>query len=164
MKKTMTVFALLLIAFTGGAQLKVKDPCGIFTVDILYGTVNTYLIPSSLPEYIMAKLPCATSTEAESATAKCGGGVFYKDRDIYFYTGRDYIEIGPKFKGKLSMAVIGAKRTQLTKWFGVPKLKDTGWEAYTTSYGCMVYYFSKTGVVNKVILSTNSTETLKLCE
>lgn len=163
MKKTLLII-FCAAALQSPAQLKVKDPCGVFTVNILDGTVNDFLNPASLPDYIKAKLPCFSSVESETTAAKCGGGVYYKDRDIYFYTGRDYIEIGEKFKGKLSLPVTGAKRAQLTKWFGVPKLKDADWEAYTTSYGCMVYFFNKTGLVKKVILTTKGTETLQLCE
>jgi hypothetical protein len=164
MKKLLSIFLLLAVIKSTTAQLKVKDQCPVFDVDILMGRVNTYVLPTSLPDYVKVKLPCFTSAEAETAAAKCGGGVFYKDRDIYFYTARDYIEIGPKFKGKLSLPLIGAKRTVLGKWFGIPKLKDPGWEAYQTQYGCLVVYFSKASTVNKIIFSSQGTETLKLCE
>ena len=101
---------------------------------------------------------------AESSTAKCGGGVFYKDRDIYFYTGRDYIEIGPKFKGKLSIPLMGASRNSLFKWLGHPKIKDVSWDAFSTQYGILILYYTKANKVNKIQFSTQSTETIKLCE
>jgi hypothetical protein len=70
----------------------------VFIVNILDGKVNEVL-PTAVGQ-IKERLPCFTSAE-ESTTAKCGGGVFQR-RDIYFYTSRDYVEIGPKFK-KLSL-------------------------------------------------------------
>lgn len=164
MKKVLFFVLLLAAVKPATAQLKVKEQCGVFNVDILMGRVNTYVLPGSLPDFVKVKLPCFTSAEAETAAAKCGGGVFYKDRDIYFYTARDYIEIGPKFKGKLSIPLMGAKRNTLSKWLGIPKLKDPAWEAYQTSYGCLVLYFSKASAVNKIIFSSQGTETLKLCE
>jgi hypothetical protein len=164
MKKILSILLLLAAVKVTSAQLKVKEQCGVFNVDILMGRVNTYILPGSLPDFVKTKLPCFTSAEAETAAAKCGGGVFYKDKDIYFYTSRDYIEIGPKFKGKLSIPLMGAKRNTIGKWLGIPKLKDTNWEAYQTSYGCLVVYFGKSAAVNKIIFSSLGTETLKLCE
>lgn len=163
--KKFILFVGLAIADTNvNAQLKTTPVCPAFTVDILNGKVNELLptVPFSL---IKEKLPCFTSTEAETATAKCGGGVFYKDRDIYFYTGRDYVEIGPKFKGKLSLPLMGANRKSLFKWLGHPKIKDINWDAFTTAYGTLILYYAKaTGKVNKIQFSTLGTDVLKLCE
>ena len=57
---------------------------------------------------------------------KCGGGVFYKAQDIYFYTGRDYVEIGPKFKGKLSWPLMGADVTACTSGWVMRRKTLTG--------------------------------------
>jgi hypothetical protein len=109
-------------------------------------------------------LPCFTSAEEESATAKCGGGVFFKDRDISIYTQRDYVEIGEKFQGKLSIPIMGAKRGTLFNYLGNPKMKDTNWDAFQTAYGILVLHYNAAGKVFKIQFSTKSAETLSLCE
>jgi hypothetical protein len=164
MKKTALFIISILILAQLQAQLKTTIACPVVNVNILDGKVNDFLIPTSNADYIQKQLPCFSSAETESATAKCGGGVFYKDKDIYFYTGRDYIEIGPKFKGKLSVPLMGAARNSLFKSLGNPKIKDVNWDAYTTAYGTLILYFNKLGKVNKIQFSTLSTDVLNLCE
>ncbi|HEX7902959.1 MAG TPA: hypothetical protein VF487_03690 [Chitinophagaceae bacterium] len=162
--KTLLIFvSLLFITSLTHAQLKRTVVCPPISVDILYGRVNGLPISSTMGE-IKAKLPCFTSAEDESKTAKCGGGVFYKDKDIYFYTGRDYVEIGEKFKGKLSIPLMGAARNSLFKWLGNPKIKDVNWDAYTTAYGILILYFNKANKINKIQFSNQSELTLNLCE
>lgn len=163
MKNLVFFIACIVFSITMQAQLKTTPICPTFTVDILGGRVNELLITSTVGQ-IKGKLPCFTSAEEESAAAKCGGGVYYKDKDIYFYTSRDYIEIGPKFKGKLSIPLMGAARTGLFKWLGNASIKDVNWDAFQTAYGILILYYSKAGKVNKIRFSNQSAETIKLCE
>src|SRR5688500_5788582 len=163
MKKLILFLPLVFIMCEAAAQLKPKVSCGTFTVDILDGVVNG-LRPDIHPDKIKEKLPCFSTAETETATAKCGGGVFYKDRDIYFYTARDYVEIGPKFKGKLTIPLMGASRGNLFKWLGHPKMKDVNWDAFTTAYGILILYYTKANKVNKIQFSTQTVETIQLCE
>ncbi|MEI9912969.1 MAG: hypothetical protein WDO71_27005 [Bacteroidota bacterium] len=163
MKKIILFASLAIFSSSVYAQLKTTPVCPVFTVNILDGKVNEVL-PTYTVGQIKERLPCFTSSEEESTTAKCGGGVFFKDRDIYFYTSRDYIEIGPKFKGKLSLPLMGASRNGLFKWLGNPKIKDVNWDAYTTSYGILILYFTKANKVTKIQFSNQSAETIKLCE
>jgi hypothetical protein len=163
MKKVTFLAALFIFTLAAKSQLKTTAICPAFTVNLLDGKVNDVL-PTYTVGQIKGRLPCFTSAEEESATAKCGGGVFYKDRDIYFYTSRDYVEIGPKFKGKLSLPLMGASRTALFKWLGNAKIKDVSWDAFTTSYGLLILYYTKANKVNKIQFTTQSAETIKLCE
>lgn len=163
MQKFILLFVLVIFCFASYGQLKTTKLCPPLAVDILDGRVNELKITDNINQ-IKTKLPCFTSMEDESTTAKCGGGIFYKDQDIYFYTGRDYVEIGPKFKGKMTIPLMGASRTGLFKWLGNPKIKDVGWDAYTTQYGILILYFTKANKVNKIQFSTKSTETISLCE
>jgi hypothetical protein len=162
--KTLTVLLLSMfsLSFAMG-QLKVTAKCDDFNVNVLNGTVNG-LKPSATVNEIKNKLPCFTSFEDESQTAKCGGGVYFKDKDLSFYTDRDYIEIGPKFKGKLSIPLMGAIRGTFFNNFGNPKLKDDTWDAFQTSYGIIILHYDKTSKVNLIQMSTQSTENIKLCE
>jgi hypothetical protein len=145
------------------AQLKTTSVCPEFSVDVLGGKINSLPITATNGE-IKAKFPCFSSVEEETTTAKCGASVFYKSKDIYFFTARDYVEIGPAFKGKLTTPLMGAARGSLFKLLGHPKIKDVNWDAYQTMYGILILYFNKAGRVNKIQMSTQSAEVIKLCE
>ena len=164
MKKAIVFFVCLVCVSGAMAQLKAKTVCPAFEVDILKGRINGSVKPSFTVPEIKAQIPCFTSAEDESATAKCGGGVYYKDKDISFYTQRDYVVLGPKFKGKLSIPLMGAPRNGLFKWLGNPKIKDTDWDAFQTSYGTLVLYYNAAKKVNRILFSTKPTEELNLCE
>ena len=143
--KRILLFAFAAVIFTASsAQLKVKSKCPEFYVDILDGKVNG-LKANAMIHDVKNAFPCFTQAEDETNSAKCGGGVFFKDKDIYFYTGRDYVEIGPKFKGKLSLPLLGSKRNSLFTKLGNPKLKDSNWDAYQTSYGTLVLHYDAAG-------------------
>ena len=163
------LFAVLL--FMGSAsismgQLKAKAKCPDFYVDVLNGTVND-IKPNYTQIEIKEKFPCFTSAVEESNDAKCGGGIFFKDKDIFFYTRRKYIEIGPKFTGKTSIPLLGQKRGSFFTKLGNPKVKDDLWEGYETQYGTLVLHFDVAGAAGRVKFfqfSTLSTDELSLCE
>lgn len=160
------LFFLLLsqtIVMLSAAQLKTSTICPMITVDILRGQVNG-VEPSYTQGQVKKSLPCFTSEEPENASSSCGGGIFYKDKDIYFYTGRDYVEIREKFKGKLSIPLMGASRNSLFKSLGHPKIKDVSWDAFQTQYGTLILYYNKANKINKIQFSNKSTETLNLCQ
>jgi len=163
--KTIICFLIALSCIIGAnAQLKVKPKCDEFYVDILGGTVNT-MRPDYTNGQIKEKMPCYTSTVEEgTAGAKCGATISYKDKDVYFFTDRDYIAIKEKFKGKMSMPLFATMRKGMFKYLGRPALKDDAWEAFQTAYGVVVLYYSKAGKVNKIQMTTKSTATLQLCE
>jgi len=143
------------------AQLKVKARCNDFVVDVLNGKVND-VRPDFTNGQIKTKFPCFTGEENE--TSKCGSAVYYKDRDIKFFTSRDYVEIGPAFKGKLSLPLMGAKRGSLFKFLGNPRLKDDRWDAFQTQYGCLILYYNAASRVNMIRFSTKTTDQIQLCE
>ena len=160
----ITIFSFLfLVAMLhfANAQLKAKPSCGPFLVDVLNGTVDN-MKPDYDIEQIKVKLPCFTSEE--QATFKCGRALFYKDRDIYIYVQRQYVEIGPAFKGKLSIPLMGANRGSLFKWLGNPVMKDPGWDAFQMSYGTLVLHYTSLGKVKLIQFSTKGTDELSLCE
>jgi len=163
MKNIFLIFIACIFSLFVSGQLKVKAKCATFSVDILNGNVNNIKPDFPIPE-IKERLPCFTSAEDEGSTSKCGGGVFYKDQDIYFYTQRDYIEIGEKFKGHLSVPLLGASRNSLFKWLGNPKMKDDTWDAFEMSYGTLVLHYNAAGKVKLIQFSTRGTDALSLCE
>ena len=163
MKRILLLFTCFLLIFGAGAQLKTSLVCNNFVVDVLGGKVNG-VQSDFLQARIKKELPCFTSEEPDGTTAKCGAGVFYKDKDIYFYTTRKYIEIREKFQGKLTIPLMGAARNSLFKWLGNPKIKDVSWDAYQTQYGTLVLHYNKAGKINLIQFSKLTTDALSLCE
>jgi hypothetical protein len=164
MKSCILFFTILGFSFTVSAQLKTTVKCPDFNIDILEGRINRSILPSSTIGQIKANLPCFTSFQEEADTSNCGGKVFYKDNDIYFYTGKDYVEIGPAFKGKMSLPLMSASRNNLFQYLGAPQMKDTGWDAFQTAYGVLILYYDKADKVNKIQFSTEKASSIKLCE
>jgi hypothetical protein len=162
MKKTILSFLFLLAMLQfATAQLKAKPTCGPFSVDVLNGMVDNLKADFNV-EQIKEKLPCFTSEEQTSS--KCGSALFYKDRDIYFYVQRQYVEIGANFKGKLSIPLLGAARGSLFKWLGNPQIKDPNWDAFQMQYGTLVLHYNTAGKVKLIQFSTKGTDQLSLCE
>ncbi len=163
-KPIIAILFFLASFVVAAAQLKTTPKCPEVDIDILDGIVNNTLLPTSTVGQIKLNLPCFTSFEEEGTSAKCGAGVFYKDKDVYFYTTRDYVEIGPAFKGNLSIPLMGAKRNSLFKWLGNPQIKDVNWDAFQTSYGILILYYNKAAAVIKIQFSTQSANGIHLCE
>jgi hypothetical protein len=162
MKKLIFFTALFsFITCLSFAQLRAKAVCPEFYVDILNGKVNNVKPDFSAGE-IKKVLPCFTAED--SPTAKCGTGLIYKDRDLVFHIQSAYVEIGEKFKGKLSIPLLGSSRNSLFKWLGNPKIKDDTWDAFEMAYGTLVLHYSAAGKVNLVQMSTKGTEELTLCQ
>lgn len=163
MKNLFLLLSLLLVITQANAQLKATPLCPEFTVNIMEGNVNN-IQPNFTQGQIEKTFPCFTTKEAETDSSKCGGLIAYSDKDIYFYTGRDYVEIRENFKGKLSLPLLGASRSNLFQWLGYPKIKDVTWDAFQTAYGILILYYNKDNKITKIQISTKSAETIKLCE
>lgn len=164
MKRMLISSLVLLFSSVSFAQLKTSTKCPEIDVDLLYGIINQTILPSSDIAMIKHDLPCFTGLQNKDDSSKCGAAVFYKDKDIYFYTDRDYVEIGPNFKGKLSLPLMGSPRGAIFKWLGAPQIKEANWEAFKTSYGILILYYDKENKVNKIQFSTKTAKTIQLCE
>lgn len=162
--KTITLVLIAGITIhTAGAQLKATPVCPVFKIDVLEGVINEKLDCNSTVGEVKKLFPCFTEEKEETNGATCGG-VFYKDKDISFYTERDYIEIGEKFKGQLTPALIGVSRNSLFTVLGNPQIKDATWDAFKTKFGLVIIYYNQANKINKVQISTKSAEAIKLCE
>ena len=64
----------------------------------------------------------------------------------------------------MTVPLMGAHRNSLFKWLGLPRVKDVSWEAYQMKYGSLVVFVNAEGKVNRIIISSKSPETLRLCE
>ncbi len=161
-KTAFLAFAFCISAGLANAQLNATPVCPSFTVDILAGSVNE-LVPKSAIVEVIAKFPCFSSIIEKDSITICAG-VFYPDKSINFYTGRQYIEIGEKFKGKLTPALMGASRSGLFSMLGHPKLKDAAWDAYQMGYGTLILYYNAAGKINKIQMCSKGTDAIKLCQ
>ncbi|MGN6195373.1 MAG: hypothetical protein ACTHOB_10565 [Ginsengibacter sp.] len=164
MKKLFVCLSALVLFYVSNAQLKTTVKCPEFQVDILKGYVNHQLLPTSTNGEIKRIFPCFTSADEVGTTAKCGAAVYYKEKDISFYTDRDYIEIGPNFKGKLSLPLMNAARNGLFKWLGAPQVKEATWDAFQTQYGLLILYYNKANRVDKIQFSTQNAGNIRLCQ
>ena len=144
------------------AQLTTTPVCPPFVVDIMGGNVSK-MYPKSTTGEIQKAFPCFTDAVEKGTDSACAG-VFFKDQGLLFFTDRNYIEVNENYKGKMTPALMGTNRTALFSLLGYPKLKDPNWEAFQTEYGTLVLYFDKAGKINKLQISSKSTETLKLCK
>lgn len=162
MKNLFVMFTLLMAGYCCQAQLKAKAVCPSLEADVMAGHVNE-LYPKSAIAEIKTTLPCFSEVIEADSASRCAG-VFYKDRGLGFFTERKYIEIGEQFKGKLNPALMGVSRNNLFKLLGHPKLKDTDWDAFQMGYGTLILYYNKAGRINKIQISSKSTDTIKLCE
>ena len=163
MKNLLLSLLFISLCHISLAQLKVTKLCPEMTVNILEGNVNG-IEPNHSAAIIKKEFPCYTSEAPEADSSRCGGILSYQDKDIYFYTGRDYIQVGPKFKGKLSLPLMGAARNSLFRTLGHPTIKDVSWDAFQTQYGILILHYSSAGKVNLIQISKKSAETIKLCE
>ena len=106
--------------------------------------------------------PCFTEM-VEKDSMECTRAV-YADKGVTFFPARNYIEIRENYKGKMEPALMGLSRSSLFGILGNPKMKDANWDAFQTQYGTLVLYYNKAGKINKLQMSSRSTETMKLCE
>lgn len=161
----MRIILFLFFLFTGVncfSQLKSSNACGTIMIDVYQGWINKAR-PNDHPEQIKAKLPCFTSFQEEGNQSPCGGGVYFENRDIRYMVQRDYIVIGDKCKDSFNLLLFGKKEKDLFADLGLPKLKDANWRAYQMAYGTLILFFNDKDVVNKVIITTRTTDDADLC-
>lgn len=163
MKIAVSILIAVFGCFSSKAQLKTAVVCPPMSIDLLEGIINNRIYCTSTSAEVQKLFPCFTQVVEETNGSTCGG-VIFKDKDIAFYTERDYVEVGKNFTGKMEPALMGAGRGQLFKLLGNPKLKDATWEAYQTKYGILILYFDAASKVNKIQMSSKNTDAIRLCE
>jgi hypothetical protein len=161
MKKTIySALFLALSIFSASAQEeKDKD---LIKIDLDKGLVNGLKATTGL-DTVKKMMPFFTSETAENPDYNCGGGVFYMHNDVYFYTGRDYVEIRTDFKGKLSHDILNRNIQEVTRLLGKPddQVKPGGDDEsimvvyFNKPYGCLrLNYNISTGNVYEIGIHT----------
>lgn len=69
---------------------------------------------------IMAALPCYTGTTPDGDSHNFGGGVFYLNHQLFFYTHQDYIEVRKGFAGTVEPPVMTQGMPHLLQVLGAP--------------------------------------------
>ncbi|NML06207.1 hypothetical protein [Sphingomonas sp. G-3-2-10] len=150
---SMAALALLAAGVTlaPAASAQLTPPgtkkCRPLVVDVAKGTVNG-LGPAAPLAKVKKKLPCFTGGTAEGDLYNYGGGSFYRDHNLYFYTYLRFTEIRAPFNGTLSIPVFERSREAL-----LAELKPSGiqgrpnWgtpadEFVTMDWGCLQLTFA----------------------
>lgn len=154
----------------GRGKDKAKPPvatlaCPELIADLSTGRVNG-LKPSSSMSTVKKKLPCFTGESEEGLAANCGGGIFYLNNDIYFYTGRNYIEIRNKFSGRTEPELLGTSRDDVLYTYGEADVKVDGGRVliYKKSYGALRLVFNMEGRCVEIGIHSDSPTKVLLCE
>src|SRR4051794_9079685 len=104
--KSIVFVALCLLTLEGSAQLIATPTCPVIVVDLLAGNVNRVLSPKSTMGEVEKALPCFTGKVVGDST-QCSS-VIFKDKGLYFYPQRNYIEIRDNFKGTMNPAIMSS--------------------------------------------------------
>lgn len=115
------------------------------TVSLKTGTVND-LTPKSSVRNIKKKLPMYTGCTEEKNFINYGGGVFFTDDDVYFYTYLDMINIRENYTGEIDVPVFHKNLSQIMEEFGnsYRKVNTKTFEElyeYKQPYGYLYFYF-----------------------
>ncbi len=163
MKKLIAISIFTFLFICSFAQ-----DCDNIVVNLKKGTINK-LKPIATQEEVKAALPCSTGDTEEGGEFNCGGGVFFLDNDFFFYTDTDYVEIRKKFKGKLSIPVLGLTKAAATaklkmgKAIRIEKQADGREDIFfKTTYGCLRLELAK-GKVVTVAIHASKAKDIELC-
>jgi hypothetical protein len=153
---------------------KPKKPCPAFVLNLDNGTLNS-LKPTASQQQIKAKLPCFTGVTENGSGTNCGGGVFYLNDAIFFYTGLKVLNIRDGFKGKIksggkTVQLLGASKTTLNTYLGEAfsmTLEDEEANNFTLNYktkwGTLKVIFVN-NVANEMHLGYKIPDEFKICE
>ncbi|MFM2377033.1 MAG: hypothetical protein RLZZ165_2130 [Bacteroidota bacterium] len=167
MKLKLHVSALMFVLLPVASLWSQKANCSNIYVDVRKGTINK-LKPTASIEKIVSVLPCFTGITREDEGYNCGGGVFFIDKDIYAYTGRDYWEIRANYKGTWSSKLLQLRPVDLQFRFGKPvrEEKIPGYKVhfFNQKYGCIRVQFSvQTGLSEEIGIHYVPANEVELC-
>jgi hypothetical protein len=125
------------------------DNCQNLYADLKKGTLNKVNAAAEMEE-VKSKFTCFTGESKEGEFYNCGGGVFFKKHQFYFYTHRDYIEIRDGFPGKFSHKVMGVGKEALISLMGnADKIETYGGNEYLQfkrKWGVLVFVLTNDNV------------------
>lgn len=104
-----------------------------YYVDIINGTIDG-LKPTATNEEIVAKFPDYTSIDETESVYNDGGGVFYINKGMFFYTYKDIIDIREDFIGNVSLNLMSKGTNEIPTLLKKDPIKIEG-NSYTEYFG-----------------------------
>jgi hypothetical protein len=123
--------------------------CENLVFDVETGLLSG-LPPNLSREEVKRELPCFTGETAEGELWNHGGGVFFLNLDIYYYTFQRYLEVRSGFNGRTSIPLFGRTRAELRRALPFADEGDRpGWankfqELVPRKWGCLILEFDDT--------------------
>ena len=114
--------------------------CDKLVFDLESATLNG-LPPTATMADVKAQFPCSTGESSERSAFNYGGGVFFLKHGMFFYTGRDFIEVRRPFAGEVVPAVLGEDVATLDAWASAPA-QDPG-QAPVTRGGLLRKFYDR---------------------
>jgi len=173
MKKILIVLPLLFATAIGFSQTKTKK-CDSLVLNLDKGTLNG-LKPTATQQQIKAKLPCFTGVTKDGDAFNCGGGIFYLNHDVFFYTTLDIINVRDEFAGKMTwkgkpLNIWGSTIDEVESIFGAnPEISTESDDEenfhviYKMKWGSLRIEFQG-GEVAELIISLKKPALTKACE
>ena len=108
------------------------------SLDLARGTLDG-VTPSISQQEAKKLFPCYTGSTEDGEVWNYGGGVFYKDHDLYIHTHKDFFEVRGGFAGTITPPVMSADISTLDKTLGfrVSSHGNDKRQLYKMDYGCL---------------------------
>lgn len=150
MKKFGLVIVVLFLfvnQYASSEKTADDNPCNNMYVDLENGTLNGLNGSESMDE-VKTMFPCFTGESEENEDGiNCGGGIFFLDHDLFFYTQKDYINLRKNFLGETSSAILGVTATDAMNLFGEPNVTSTYVDDWLDETSIYMQYEKKWGTL-----------------
>lgn len=138
----MNQFFFIILILVSNAIL--AQDCSKLFVDLKKGTIND-VKPTASHHEIKMTIPCSDGETEDGTNYYDGGGVWFLNRDFFYYTEQKYIRIGKNFKGLFNIPILGISKNIAIEKLGLGKpIKIEGNEDFfyqyiylETKYGCL---------------------------
>jgi len=116
--------------------------CDNLELNLQEGTINE-VKPSDNQRVIKKKLPCFTGVTEEGGIFHCGGGVFYENHGMSFYSKKNFIIVDNTFDGQEVNNLLGKDSDAVKEIFGetYTTLEGQQYYLYAMDYGTLVFKF-----------------------
>jgi len=115
--------------------------CNNLTFDLDTGMLNN-VPPTVSQEEVKSVFPCSTGSSPDGESYNYGGGVFFGNHSFFFYTGKDFIEVRDKFRGVVSIPLLGTDQSTIQQELGQPQRELENIWLFGRSYGCLRVEFA----------------------
>lgn len=160
-------FMLLISLFSCSptSNLDNSSDCENLNLDLSKGTMNE-VKPSDSQRLIKKTLPCFTGVTEEGGIFHCGGGVFYENHGMSFYSKQNFLIIDNTFSGRSANDLIGKDSDAVKAIFGdsYTTLEGQQFYLYAMDYGTLIFKFKLAWVDEIQIHYNTKPENVVLCQ